>query len=264
MDFLSWPVAERRGICAAIVALIVGVCLAIVVTKAIGGDSATFIALLVVTLIVYGIVSGKIQEFSAPGGWVAKFQQAAAEKVEPTGLVDCIQDVQIVQKRGLQALRDAGQHLEKGKPIALTLQFGRSSYNADELRQYIDTLRTADREMSVLFLNANGQLVTWTDGTTLSTLLADHDQSIQLLQAVRDSNTNYFQNSPEFRSETITKDRSNAEALQIMRETNARTMVVVNNEKQPIGVVKRDDIIARLLVELGSELINSSGLTIRF
>lgn len=59
MDFMSWPAAEKRGAIAALAVLVLGVCLAGVI-NAMKGDSATFIALLVVAVIVYGVVSGKI------------------------------------------------------------------------------------------------------------------------------------------------------------------------------------------------------------
>ncbi|MGH7573331.1 MAG: hypothetical protein ACREMK_16030 [Gemmatimonadota bacterium] len=38
-------------------------------------DSATVIALLLLPLLVFGVVSGKIQEFTGPGGWGARFAE---------------------------------------------------------------------------------------------------------------------------------------------------------------------------------------------
>jgi hypothetical protein len=79
MSFASWPAAEKRGIGAALAVLVVGIFLAYVKI----GESATLIALLLVPLVVYGIASGRIQEFSAPGGWAAKFRDAVKEKIDP-------------------------------------------------------------------------------------------------------------------------------------------------------------------------------------
>ena len=58
-----------------------GVALAALIKMLKIGDSTTFIALLLTPLIVYGVASGKVQEFTAPGGWGAKFQEVAHEAV---------------------------------------------------------------------------------------------------------------------------------------------------------------------------------------
>jgi predicted RNase H-like HicB family nuclease len=249
MDFSTWPAAEKRGILAALSILLIGVLLAAIIA-AMNLDSAAFIALLVVALIAYGIVSGKIQEFSAPGGWVAKFQQVAAEKVKPASLTECIQNIQVVQKGGLQALKDAGQKLEKGKPVALTLKLGQQNYNKTALKQYIEALRRADSEMVILFLDANGRLIATAEAETLLSLIRDASQSSEIFQAIENSDAAYLRSLPGFHWETITRERSNAEALQLLREANMSTIVVVDSDKIPIGIVKRDDIIARLIVEL--------------
>jgi hypothetical protein len=242
--------AERHGACAAGAAIVVGLILAALITHAKIGDSATFIALLLVPLLVYGIVSGKLREFSGPGGWGAKFQEAAADRVKPTPVTACIQDIQVVQKGGMQALQQAGQNLESGKPIALTLQLGKQDYDATALRRYIEVLRIADPEATVLFLDQAGGLVAYAEATTILGLLEDQEQSNRLIEAIRGSNIPSLRQLPGFCWQSITKERSNAQALQLMRELNARTVVVVDNDKRPVGVVKRDHIIAELLVEL--------------
>jgi uncharacterized membrane protein len=90
MYFESLSAAERRGIVAGLAAFVIGIVLAEIISFAKMGDSATFIALLLIPLFVYAIASGKVQEFSAPGGWGAKFRDAATEKVRPSPLTDCI------------------------------------------------------------------------------------------------------------------------------------------------------------------------------
>ena len=67
-------------------AFVLAFAVALAISRMTVGDSATFIALLLTPLLVYGVASGKIQEFSAPGGWGAKFREAAQATVTPTGL----------------------------------------------------------------------------------------------------------------------------------------------------------------------------------
>jgi hypothetical protein len=243
MNFTSWPEAEKRAVVAA------GFVLLIALILARWFADATLIALLLFPAVIYGIVSGKIQEFSAPGGWGAKFQQAAMEKVTPLGLTDCIENVQMIQKAGVARLKDIGLAIDKGKPVALTLELGRRDYTLDALRQYIETLRIADSEMVVLFLDHSGGLVATAEGATLLGLLTKHDGP-RLINAIKEADVTFLRSLPGVLWQSITKERSNAEALQAMREANARTMVVVDSNKKPVGIVKRDQIMARLLVEL--------------
>src|SRR5438552_4587118 len=76
------------------------------------GDSATFVALLLTPMVVYGVASGKIQEFSAPGGWGAKFRDAAQAAVTPTALTTPLnqiaQQFDIIKKAGLAELQGLG------------------------------------------------------------------------------------------------------------------------------------------------------------
>src|SRR5882724_1221230 len=98
------------------------------------GDSATFIALLLTPMIVYGVASGKIQEFSAPGGWGAKFREAAQATVAPTALTplrEAIQQFEIIEKAGLAELQGLGRRLQKDKPIALSFKLGLQDYSAE-------------------------------------------------------------------------------------------------------------------------------------
>src|SRR5437868_14795086 len=93
------------------------------------GDSATYIALLLTPMVVDGVASGKIQEFSAPGGWGAKFREAAQAKVAVTTtnltpLSDAVRQLDVVEKGGLSELQNLGPKLQKDKPIALSFQLG--------------------------------------------------------------------------------------------------------------------------------------------
>ena len=46
-----------------------------------GVDSAVFVALLLTPLLLYLSLSGRLQEFSGPGGWGAKFRDIAHDSV---------------------------------------------------------------------------------------------------------------------------------------------------------------------------------------
>jgi CBS domain protein len=217
------------------------------------GDSATFIALLITPLLVYGVASGKIQEFSAPGGWGAKFREAAQATVAPTGLTSltaAVQQFEVIQKGGLAELGGLGQRLQRDKPIALSFQLGQQNYDVETAIKYVEFLLLADNEMTVLILDSGGHFVAMTEGTTMLTLL--RNQGLQIRDALGNANKQYFVTLPGFHTNSIKATDSNAVALEKMRQQNARSIVVIDNDGKPTGVVKRDDIVSRLLEKLAT------------
>ncbi len=218
------------------------------------GDSATFVALLLTPMVVYGVASGKIQEFSAPGGWGAKFRDAAQAAVTPTALTTPLnqiaQQFDIIQKAGLAELQGLGARLQKGKPIALSFQLGQQNYDVDVATKYIEFLLLTDNDMTVLIVDSGRHFVAMTEGTTMLTLLRNQGQQIRNALATADKD--FFITLPGFHTNSIKATDSNATALEKMRAQNARSIVVVDDQGTPTGVVKLDDIVARLLEKLAT------------
>jgi hypothetical protein len=220
------------------------------------GDSATFIALLLTPMIVYGVASGKIQEFSAPGGWGAKFREAAQAVVAPTALTTplnaVVQQFDIIQKGGLADLQGLGTKLQKDKPIALSFQLGQQNYDVDIATKYIEFLLLTDSNMTVLILDSSRHFVAMTEGSTMLTLLRNQGMGVQIKGALASANKDFFVTLPGFHTNSIKATDSNATALEKMRTQNARAIVVVDDQGSPTGVVKLDDIVARLLEKLAT------------
>jgi predicted transcriptional regulator len=74
----------------------------------------------------------------------------------------------------------------------------------------------------------------------------------QITGALASGNRDFFVNLPGFHTNTIKAADSNATALEKMRAQNARSIVVVDDQGTPAGVVKRDDIVSRLLEKLAT------------
>ncbi len=234
---------------------VAGIALAVVLNKLKLGDSPTFITLLLIPLLVYAVAAGMLDEFTAPGGWGAKFRQAAKAEVAPvplTKMTEAIQRLDVVEKGGLDVLAGLSSRLEKNKPIALTFELGQRGYSADAAIKYVEVLLLTDSEMTALFLDADHHFVAMTEGTTLLTLLRASPQGQQLINAIAENNKNYILSLPGFHSNSIQATDTNVAALEKMRQQNARAIVVVDDQNRPTGVVKRDDIVARLLENLAA------------
>jgi CBS domain-containing protein len=243
---------------AALLALAVfalGLGLAVAVKRLSIGDSATFIALLVTPLLVYAIASGKVQEFTAPGGWGAKFREIAQEHVKPgatLGIADVTQRLELIEKGGLDALPMLQASLPKDRAIALTFLLGPHGYNPDAAIKYIQALLLADSEMTVVILDPDRRFVAMTEGRTLLTLLQAPDLGRRIVGALNGNDRGFLLTVPGFHTSTINATDSNTVALERMRNQNAREIAVVDGDNHPTGVVKRDDIVARLLEQLAA------------
>src|SRR5258707_101054 len=87
-------------------------------------------------LCTFLVVSGRILELSASGGWRAKCQEVAQQNVSTTAtpladvapLTQGLDQLQAVEKEGLPKLDEIVGKLQKGKPVALILYFGKQNY----------------------------------------------------------------------------------------------------------------------------------------
>jgi len=235
---------------------VLGLILAVAINRMKLGDSATLITLLLTPLLAYLIASGKLQEFTAPGGWGAKFREAAQATVTPTPtaltpLSQAVQQFDIVAKGGLAELQGLGAKLQRNKPIALTFQLGQQGYDVDITTKYVEFLLLTDRQMSVLIVDQDRRFVVMTEGSTMLTLLKQ-GQGQQITSAISGSRKDYLLNLPGFHVNSVKATDSNAAALEKMRVENTQSIVVVDNDNRPTGIVKRDEIVARLIEKLAA------------
>jgi hypothetical protein len=221
-------------------------------------DSATIIALLIVPLLIYGIVSGKILELSAPGGWSAKFQEVAKQRVDTNAIpiTQEMKELQPVEKESLAKLEQIIPKLQKGRPVALILFFGRQNYHQLEIvRVYFERLRQVDREMVVIVVDdKTRRFVCMIEGDTFFDLINTEQQKI--IDAINNGQINYLRQINAQRQgaaivfRALQKNKTNADAIREMKNLNTKTMVVLSDNNEPIAMIRRDDILAYLFDEL--------------
>jgi hypothetical protein len=221
-------------------------------------DSATIIALLIMPLLVFGIASGKILEFSAPGGWSAKFQEVAKQKagVTATPITNDMKELFAVPKADVNRLHQVMRTLPKSKPIALILYFERPGYQRlDMVKTYLNELRGADPNTVVILIdNATGRFVAMVEGDTFAKLL--NSEQKRLIDAINKGALDYLRQintqlqSAVFVFRKLTKKATNADALREMKQLGIRTMTVVDDADKPTSIVTREDILAHMFEEL--------------
>jgi hypothetical protein len=225
-------------------------------------DKTTFIALLLIPLVVLGVASGTIQEFSAPGGLGAKFREVARADVSPLKLAQLQLDEQAVEsiaKGDTTTLRKRAEKLVIGQPVLLTLTLGTPFYQVPAIAESINIFLEIDRDMLVAILDQAGKFVAMADGARLLTFFKEEGTGSDgksagknLVDAIR----NGFP-PPHLKEllvfETLKEGQtSNAQALQKMLQYNVRAMTVVNSDDKPDHIAKRDQIVARLVAQLAA------------
>ena len=73
-----------------------------------------------------------------------------------------------------------------------------------------------------------------------------------LIEAISKANLDLLVQEGGFTTTALTSGVTNLEALQEMRATSAVSMVVVDHNRTPVGVVRRDHIVAQLVEKLAS------------
>ena len=217
-------------------------------------DGIVIVTLLILPAATYGIVSGYIAEISAPGGWGAKFRELAAQNIEPTPLAAEIEDLSIVEKSGLAALDERRATLVPGKPVAMTLQLGRRDYYSDSvIAAYARTLLTFDPKLTVIFVDENGRFVASSSGTSVMAAMQSGEQGSELVNAIENADLLRIKDLVGQTTNSVTVSTSNTAALAVMLRDGVESIVAIDDMQRPIGVVRRDDIVARLIVKLSAD-----------
>jgi CBS domain-containing protein len=234
--------------------LLLGLVLAYAIKRLDLGDSVTLIALLLIPLIAYGVASGDIREFTAPGGWGATFRETARDTIEPVSISQSIEEAQFIAKGNYVELKNVGENLEPGKPVALTLQLGRGGYYVPEvIAEYIRVLSGNDANLSVIIIHQDGTYFAFADGKYVLNILQSEERRGRFMNALGTPDGSGFEVLTGVMRFKIGTDATNSEALKLMQAKNTSKLVAVSDDNRPIGLVLRDRIVAQLLVKLSEE-----------
>jgi hypothetical protein len=223
-------------------------------------EGATQVALLVMILLLYGIGSGRITEFTGPGGWGAKFREVASSSIDvSSGNLDLTSaEMQNIPKTGLAEIEHKLRSIAPGKAIVMSLTLGRAGYyDAFVLHSALQALARLPNFRFVLFLEPSGALVSYMSAQGLLVLLDAGQIGVQqiagsgqdLVDAVNAGDRDRVKNYTGMLVKTITAQTSNEQALEAMGSIGLDAIVVTQDGK-PVGVAERGRIVSRMLSAL--------------
>jgi signal-transduction protein with cAMP-binding, CBS, and nucleotidyltransferase domain len=245
---------EKRAILFAILFLAVGFVIlwfAKAVLKIEG--EAILISLLLTPLLVYLILSGKLEEFKGPGGLEAKFAKVAGETVSTTSeeVRLSVEEMQIVMKESLVVLEKKRQELNESQPIVMIMELGKHNYYQREaVLKYLEVLAQFRNFRFAVFVDKNKRFAAYMPSWALKGLLAYPELGDRFIYAVNESLAQELFRYPGFIRETIHTQSTNTEALREMTKQNSEALVVIDEKNELAGVVQREQILSRMMLSL--------------
>lgn len=209
-------------------------------------DATVLIAVLVLPVLIYLVVSGDVSEVAGPGGFSAKFREVAEARVNAHAEIE---EVQLIGKAHINALQSRARLLKPGVPVALSFRLG-AGYDSFMIEQYIDALLRIDPRLTVVFISTDGDFQASSDGANVRAIIANDHFENELKQAITSSDLIALKELIAVSTRAIAPETTNAEALRIMLDDKVRSLVAVDAIGRPAGVVRRDDIMARMLTKL--------------
>lgn len=216
-------------------------------------DSIGLIVLILLPVATYGVATGFIKKISTPGGWAAEFREIASAEIRPTRLVHEVDELAIVEKGGLDRILSQREGIEPGQPIAIVLTLGRQNYyNERAIQEYIRTFLTLDPDLTVIFQEQSDRFAASANANSVLAALQLDEYAQRFLRAIETSDLLALRRLVVLTTNAVRTETTNAEALQLMLKDGVDAMVKVDEQGVAKGIVRRDQIISYLMVELAS------------
>ena len=222
-------------------------------------DGASFIAVLLVPLLLFALLSGRLEELSGPGGWGAKFRMIVASPVGTTGLISEVVQLQLIEKSGLKSLRSIDAQLDPKQANALVLRVGSQDYSSEDIKAYLRTLKAVGTGTYVVFVyRASGNFIGSASADQVLAILDSRFAVNEFMGALQSSEQEPFKGYDFLTTRTLSATDTNKIALDSFRESGAAGLVVLADGQKPVGVVDRSRLLTKILASLSSTDLSTS------
>lgn len=232
-------------------------------------DSALISVLLIAPIFIFIILSGRLSEFSAPGGWNAKFVEVASKNIN-TGK-DSIVEIEAISQeaKGNQdnLPKALGKISRKSiRPFAIEITIGEADrYGGIPLEIWIENFLLHPNFKLVLFVDKSGAYVGHIPKESLVTLVikghsnnqfsrGSYQQTLEeMVSSINKNDISRLKEYSFFVSQRIFEGWSNAKALKFMIEERLDFSVVVDPQNKVKGILEKDSIIGKMILSLIDE-----------
>jgi CBS domain-containing protein len=245
-----WSSKEVNGIFVSILFLGLGF-MVIWATQAmlISAGDAVFVSLLLIPLLAYIIVSGRVSEFKAPGGLEVKLvtmarqpaNNMATENIEMLG-----EAISVVRKSGLEELDALESRLDESQRILLKLVLGQH-YELETLTEYVDRLLRYKTFKFVIFLDQKHRLLAYASSWAIARILQGN-QAHRLLDMIAQEKVMELWDFPGMMTRTLSTRENAIDALKIMNTANLEAVPIVDDKQKVKAIIERERILCELFL----------------
>lgn len=220
------------------------------------GD-AFLIAALVSPIIVYLVLSGRLEEFRGPGGIGGKLREVSNRQVETTARTSTI-EFRWLEKGNLADLDTfLGREPLPGTTALLLRLKLLSLYDEWTLEQYAERLTGIRNLVFVVVVDQLGRFIAYFPVELLLPRLTRTDASVptrsmaaRLVQAVINGDRAAVVRLEGAVGETIRHDTNFLRALELAEKHQLEGILVLDDSEHVVGVVQRSEIVAQILLTL--------------
>jgi CBS domain len=239
---------EARLITASLGVLVLAVLIVVLVQGVanVEGD-VVLVSLLVLPIVIYLLLSGRLQELRGPGGWEIKLAAVAGQPIDSASQEVRFEPVELIEKAAPAPLAD---DFPENKPIVMSLVQDHLRYDRQAVLTRLTQLAQFRSLRFLVVLDQNQRVLAYLPHRSAARLLDDPDRGGQFIDLVNAGDSNAFTSTalPGLVTKTLRARSSNADALKIMEEHNLEALVVVDDNDRMLGVVERPQVLSKMLL----------------
>lgn len=213
-------------------------------------DSVVYVTILIVPTLLYVILSGRLAEFRAPGGWTATFIRTSFSPAQPTSSPIDLNTVIEISKKEKGALDDRLKQLDQAQPIALFLELGGHPYDRADILNHVHNLGRYRNFKLAVFVDRNRDFVAYMPSWALERVLSTDGLGDEFTGVIVQGRVGDLRQYPAVITQALSEGSNNYVALDEMRRRNLEVLVVVNNNRRVVGLLERDQVLARMVLSL--------------
>jgi hypothetical protein len=212
--------------------------------------------LLILAAIAYGVVSGRLSEFSGPGGLRAKFSEAAGKPVEELKAIisPTLLGVHSLLKGMPKDMMESLDHKRADKePFAVTMTFGDDYREQQDLfSPLLSYLATFRNFRGVAVLDRDGRLIAYSPARQVVWLGSTQCTDLQrrLLRDIAERKCEDIQNHVVMTNVAVSFGSTFADTLDLALSQNLPGIAVVDDAKRFWAIIDRDRLMGLLILSL--------------
>lgn len=221
-----------------------------------GQDAAVLVSIVLVPALLYLILSGRLQEFSA-GGLSAKFTDVAHKPLDESNadLIDP-EEVTSMAKEGIWELQKKLQDVSKARYVVLTLTLGKAGYyNTKALLDYLREFSQYPNFKFLVVLEQTGEVFAYILGWRAIQILEMQQQRQEnsFVDALNEGRKRELLGYGLVQSALRTTD-TNITALKEMTDLKMDALIVTDRERKLKGIVEREQVLSKLMLAISKSV----------